>query len=80
MSMLSYKYCTAPDTDDDIYYITACGSDDDYLQTFMVPGSELRRTSVRSWKIICVRELLKKVGSRLDKMRSCVYNQSQVKH
>ena len=27
--------------DDDIYYITAYGSDDDYLQTFMVPGSEL---------------------------------------
>ena len=41
LSMLSYKYCTAPDTDDDIYYITAYGSDDDYLQTFMVPGSEL---------------------------------------
>ena len=42
LSMLSYKYCTAPDTDDDIYYITAYGSDDDYLQTFMVPGSELQ--------------------------------------
>ena len=59
--MLSYKYCTAPDTDDDIYYITAYGSDDDYLQTFYGAGEvSFRRTSVRSWKIICVRELLKK--------------------
>ena len=42
LSMLSYKYCTAPDMDDEYLLVSfAYGSDDDYLQTFMVPGSEL---------------------------------------
>ena len=41
LSMLSYKYCTAPENDSDIYYITAYGAGNDYLQTFMVPGSDL---------------------------------------
>lgn len=80
MSMLSYKYCTAPDTDDDIYYITAYGSDDDYLQTFMVPGSELPEDIRTILENNMRQRTSEKVGSRLDKMRSCVYNQSQVKH
>ena len=50
----AFLYCTAPIRDDDIYYITVTARDDDYLQTFMVPGSELPMHIRTILKIICV--------------------------
>ena len=41
LDMLSYQYCIAPESDKDIYCITAYGEENNYLQTFIVPGSDL---------------------------------------